>query len=209
MDEISILTFESIYDLVRKEKTSEEIQKLNPDIYLQLIKYLKTKSEIYRNAKASSSSEEEKIKTQLISARKLIKEFYERRERKILQLAINKSRIKAVDESALLDEEKQILHEITNCLDKYRAGILLNLVNARMPFEHKAPEQKPHEPPAASPEPKPEDALLNVKLRFVSPVPKFLGKNLEVYGPFQDGDETELPAEIAEILINRKRAVKI
>ncbi len=41
------------------------------------------------------------------------------------------------------------------------------------------------------------------KIRIKSAVPKFLGVNLEVYGPFNSGDEINLPLKNAEVLINQ------
>jgi len=136
------ITFEALYEYVRNEKTSEEIQKLSPEIYEQLVNYLKIKLQIYKNVK-NNPEEVEKLKTQINSARKLIKELYERREKKILQLAINKSKTKSdiIDASGLLEPEKKIFAEVTAVLDKYRKDILLNLVNAKLPYLNKKKEE--------------------------------------------------------------------
>ena len=216
-DEISSITFESLYDMVRKEKTTPELQKLHPDIYDQIIKYLKTKTESYMNAKDNpnfNSAELDKIKTQIINARKLVKEFYEKRESKLLHLAINKSRVKNVDETALMKEEKLLFDEATKMVDRYRNGILLNLVNAKKPFsEHPITEQEKHiekEEPKQEIEQKPQEKPDDlIKIRINSPIPKFVGTNLEIYGPFEDGDVTILPRELAEVIINRGRAEQI
>ena len=50
-EESSTITFQSIYDMVRKEKTSEEIQQLNKEVFSQLTNYLKMKIQIYKNSK--------------------------------------------------------------------------------------------------------------------------------------------------------------
>jgi DNA replication initiation complex subunit (GINS family) len=216
-EEISSITFESLYDMVRKEKTTSELQKLHPDIYDQIIKYLKTKTETYRNAKDNqnfNSAELDKIKTQIINARKLVKEFYEKRESKLLHLAINKSRVKNVDETALMKEEKLLFDEATKMVDRYRDEILLNLINAKKPFsEHPITEQEKHikkeEPKqetAQKPQESPDD---KIKIRINSSIPKFVGTNLEIYGPFEDGDIAILPRELAEVIINRGRAEQI
>ena len=217
----STITFESLYNLVRKEKTSEEIQELSPEIYEQIITYLKTKIQIYKDSKKRqiNPKEIEKIKTQIVSARKLIKELYERRERKISDLAINKSRIKSekVDDSNILEEEKQIVYELTEIHKKYRDGILLNLVNAKMPFSEKIKEPVKEEKPVtensqetknelpSTDEPKEEKIILK-SICFTKPVPKFLGKNMEIYGPFKPGDIIKIDEDIAKILIDKEHA---
>lgn len=127
-----IITFDALFELVRNEKSKEEIIKVNPNIYEQISNYLKSKLELYKNFK-SNQAEAEKIKTQINNARKVIKEWYERRERKILLLAITKSRFKNVDESNLLSNEILMLNQITEILDKHKENVLLNLINLKLP----------------------------------------------------------------------------
>lgn len=188
------ITFETLYSMVRKEKTENALQELTPESYTQIANYLKTKIEIHKNQ--TNPSEAEKIKIQIISARKLIKELYERRERKIMRLAINKSRTKAeIIDPGLLKPEIAIAEEITKILNNYREKILLKLVNAKIPFLSETTEKTIA-----------ENSLL---IRFTKPVPKFVGENLEVYGPFEEGNTTTLPKAFAELLIKREHAEEI
>ena len=43
-------------------------------------------------------------------------------------------------------------------------------------------------------------------IRFIKPVPKFLGTELEIYGPFEENDIASLPSRIAKVLIKKERA---
>lgn len=191
-EETSTITFESLYNMVRNEKINEAIQELNPKAYNQIVNYLKTKIQIYKDAKAKGESNTEQLKTQIVSARKLIKELYERRERKILQLAINKSRTKVADDSSLLKEEEKLFNEATEILNNYRKDILLNLVNSRLPYGiEEAPVKK-----------EVEDATI----RFIKHVPKFLNTNMEVLGPFNEGDIAKLPKKIAKVIVDKEHA---
>ncbi|MFB1064875.1 hypothetical protein [Natrinema sp. H-ect4] len=47
------------------------------------------------------------------------------------------------------------------------------------------------------------------KVRITSSVPEFRGTDLEVYGPFEEGDEAEVPKDNAEILENRGNAEQV
>lgn len=47
------------------------------------------------------------------------------------------------------------------------------------------------------------------KVRFTSECPEFTGTDLESYGPFEEGDEAELPEDNAEIVVNRGTAEEI
>jgi len=208
----SVITFESLYDLARKEKASDEIQKLDPQIFSQIVRYLNTKIEVHKDAKDKEQAD--KIMEQISSTRRLIKELYERRERKIIQLAINKSRLQAGDDSALLKEEQVILAEVTNVLNKYRNEILLNLVNAKLPYPESAEEKQVFESPKqeesadnTSEEPQEVEEPKELRIKFISAVPKFRGPSMEIFGPYFEGDVVILPKEIADVLITRERAI--
>ena len=211
MGEDSAITFESLYNLVRNEKVNEAIQKLSPDIHSEIISYLNTKISIYKDAKAKNLNPEEaeKIRTQIVSARKLIKEIYERRERKILQLAINKSRIRKVDETTLLTHERMLLDEVTEILDTYRKDILLSLVNAKLPSGSPQQEKKEAAEPEEEDMVQEAEEVILIEVKFTKPVPKFLGKEAEVLGPFNPGDTAKLDKDIANILITKEHAIKI
>lgn len=133
---MDLITYEAIFDMVRKEKATEELLVLNPNIYSQISFYLKTKLQIYNQAKEKNLSETQKIEAQLTSARSLTKELYDRRERKIVQLAINISKTHSdkVDLNGLLENEKKIFEELVVIFDKYRKDVLLEAVNARTPI---------------------------------------------------------------------------
>jgi len=51
-----------------------------------------------------------------------------------------------------------------------------------------------------------ENSVTTKLVRFLHPVPKFVGRELEVYGPFEREDIANLPKEIAEVLIIKGRA---
>ena len=46
-------------------------------------------------------------------------------------------------------------------------------------------------------------------VRFIHAVPKFVGSDLAIYGPFDENDVASLPKDVSEILINKKRAEEV
>jgi len=234
MEEVGLITYEKLYELVRNEKTSGELQKIDPDTYRQIANYLRTKILNYKSNN-HAQSELEKIKDQIKSARSLIKTFYEYRERKITALAINQSRTKdKVDTRNLLIREKLIFNELTDVLSKHRNDILLSLVNAKEPgsaaTDNEAVSQEKKDVPTAEPKNTAQQSSEYVTptvssgeqnkvksdpykemetIRFTKPVPKFLGAEMETYGPFVEGDIARLPKIITKILINKEHAVVI
>ena len=46
-------------------------------------------------------------------------------------------------------------------------------------------------------------------IRFIETVPKFVGSDLQVYGPFEKEDVANLPINVAALLIKNNRAEEI
>ncbi|HLC50177.1 MAG TPA: hypothetical protein VJI97_02010 [Candidatus Nanoarchaeia archaeon] len=186
-----------------KEKDRTDLQKLEPSFFNDTISYIKEKKKILEAKTDSPFANEEIKKTerQLENIYKIIKELYGRREKKIITMAMDRSRTQSnlIDTSVLLKEEKVFFDTLTALLDTYREQILLAVLNERIPFlqgfEYK--KQK-------------EEVKLVVKstklVRFTGHVPKFVGTELEEYGPFEEEDIANLPIEIADVLINKSKA---
>ena len=46
-------------------------------------------------------------------------------------------------------------------------------------------------------------------VEITSEVPEFMGTDLEAYGPFEEGEQAEIPEDNAEILVNRGNAEQL
>ena len=205
-----VITYETLYELLKRERERTDLQKLEPAFFSDTINYIKDKKKILE-AKAEDSvfapEERKKTERQLENIYKIVKELYERREKKILLLAVDKSRTRSnlIDASGLLKEEKVFFDALTNMLDNYREAILFAVLNEKMPFMQSLEEKKPVEVFRSAIELKKPTRLV----RFTSHVPKFVGPELEEYGPFEEEDIANLPAEIADVLINKAKAEEI
>jgi DNA replication initiation complex subunit (GINS family) len=129
-----------LYDILRNEKKREDLQKLENSFFIDVISYLKEKK-TFLDAKDDnkdffSNGEKEKLEYELRSIKRILKEIYEKREKKILDIALNRSRTgsEIIDTSSMLKEEKEFYNRILNTLDSYRRGVLMNLFNAELPF---------------------------------------------------------------------------
>ena len=49
----------------------------------------------------------------------------------------------------------------------------------------------------------------NLTIKFLQETSKFVGKELEIYGPYAPGDISTLPEDIAKVLISRGSAQEI
>ena len=205
-----IITYETLYELLKRERERTDMQKLEPSFFSDTINYIKDKKKILE-AKSEDSvfapEERKKTERQLENIFKIVKELYERREKKIISLAIDKSRTKSnlIDTSGLLKEEKVFFDAMTNLLDNYRDAILFAVLNEKMPFMQSLDEKKPVEMFRSAIELKKPTRLV----RFTAHVPKFVGPELEEYGPFEEEDIANLPVEISDVLINKSKAEEI
>jgi DNA replication initiation complex subunit (GINS family) len=137
------ITLETLYDILINEKKREDLQKLNISFFFDVVNYLKEKKTILEDKKDEddlfAAGEQEKLEYELKSIKKILKEIYEKREKKIIDIALNKSRTKSdiIDTSAMLKEEKDFYGQLIGLLDGYREGILLNLFRGEVPFFQK------------------------------------------------------------------------
>lgn len=220
------ITYEALFDLVVREKSRDDLQALSANFFTELVNYLNEK----RSAlEILGIDEKEKASRQLQNINRLIKELYERREKKIISLALARSRagVDIIDTSTLLSEEKSLFDGTVRQLDFYRENVLNSLLSAKVP---KTIQQTGAETlaaasriitdapisaiggvnqatAAAEEQGKTENATRLV--RFLHAVPRFVGSELEIYGPFDQEDIANLPREIAAVLITKGRAEEI
>ena len=207
MQEI-VITYETLFELLKRERERTDLLKLEPTFFSDTIAYIKDKKKILeaKNDSVFAIEERKKTERQLENIYKILKELYERREKKIISIALDKSRTKSnlIDTTALLKEEKAVFEALAGLLDTYREAILYSVLNERMPFMQ-ALEKKPVEDFKTALELK----KLTKLVRFTNAVPKFVGTELEEYGPFGEEDIANLPSEIAQVLISKGKADEI
>lgn len=246
------ITYETLYELLRREKSKEELQKLDESFFSDVLDYLREKTKIVKEAAGKfdmfSVEERENTQIQLSNVKKILKELYERREKKIIDMALNKSKTNSniIDTTNLLSKEHELYNNAVKLLDDFRKDVLFSLLELKYPGTFHSPEaasvdEKPaqkkepapvenaKEQDAASSEQKKEEssaensaekvsspeagaaaasdpAQSRIKVKFLQKVEQFVGKELEIYGPFEPGTTAELPKEIADILVNKGSA---
>lgn len=196
-----LITYESIYEVLRKEKYESEMQKLSPNFFSEVINYLKEKKSILDSQKSQDSifsKEAEKTEKQLQNVKKLLRELYDRRENKIVQMALFTSRTGIpADTPNLLKEEEEFYKSLATVLGDCRKGILDSLLALK-------------NPQIIAPKDIKTENKENTKLvRFLYPMPKFMGEDLNIYGPFSSEDIANLPPKVAQLLINKKRVKEV
>ena len=194
------ITFEYLYDILRKEKYSKEIQKLDDNFLQNLKKYITEKTKILKSQSEKESiftaTETQKTRKHLENVQKLIKELFERRESKILYLAfvVSKTHGKHQLLSNLTKEEEILLQEIIQKLEMFRNSTTNSILS-----EHENINEKPKDI-------KTDQKTRTKIIKVLEHVPQFIGLDMQVYGPFNQKETAVLPEEIAELLIEKKIA---
>jgi len=224
------ITYETLFDLLRKERSLEELQSLDAAFWSYVVNYVNDRQAFFDR---TNVMEQEKARIQIQNIKRILKEIYERREKKIVGLALNVIRTdnaSFVDKRNMLPSEKELFDEFMLLLTKYKQGVLLQVFQGHTPLiapvEIPAPKaeetadlenvsssyetensKKDIDNSSSSVKEKDEDVpemkVGSMIVRFKSNVPKFLGKNKKVFGPYDEGKIVQLPAKIAQILIKK------
>jgi len=199
-----VITYETIFELLKQEKEKSELQKIDEGFFERSLEYIKGRKQVSISSQ-DPASEAKKAEKQIENIKKMLKELYDRREKKIINLALDSCRITAqMDCSKMLKEEKQLFDSLFAILGRFRKCIIDNVVN------EKPPTPILDEPNKTESQLNPEKTEKEIMLvRFLSAVPKFVGEDLEEYGPFEEEDMANLPREIAKVLVIKNRAEEI
>lgn len=204
------LTYEQLFDALRREKSRDELQKLEDGFYEEVAGFLQQKKRLMEQARQKhdlSSLSVQRAQIEYQNVQKILRDLYERRERKIVTLALHRTRTDAmiVDTDALLAQERVLYDELVRVLKESRTTVLQAAPSHERPAKVQEPEDEiAQESQARTHSDEPEEGLLEV--HFTAAVPKFVGKNLQVFGPFQPGDAARLPPDVADILVRKGRA---
>ncbi len=189
------ITYDTLFELLRREKEKKELQKLDASFFKDVLSYFKDKQEILSKIDSYSEEEADRIKSQIHNAKRLLKGIYDKREQKIIEKAIIKARTGSniITTENMLDEEKVLFNELISLLSRFRKNLLVELLNGReIHVEVKKEEKK-------------EKANRQI-VRFLDYIPKFVGIDGKVYGPYAREEVAVLPSSIVKLLLDNEKA---
>ena len=182
-----MITYSEIYEAARKERYSENLQKLEENFVDDVKNYLKEKREIASKENDSFSDIIVKTKKQLENARTLFKELMIRRRKKILSLLLiaTETGISKQDFDNMFQFEKSLFEDLMKNIEK--SDLKLNDV-----LEGDSKGSSNFQ-----------------KVKFKEEVGEFLDLEGNKIGGFKKDEEVELPKEIAFILLGDGKVEKI
>lgn len=188
------VTYETLFDTLRKEKSSPELQDIEESFYDDVNNYISEKMRTYEE------THDIKTEKQIQNIKKIVKEIFERRQKKLLMQAFSQGRTtNTIKFNTKLSEEQYFINNIIEIIQKH------NILLDKTFQQNNTLVEKPKEVKKTTA----NIASDMIQVKFLTKLPKFLGKDLESYGPYEKEDTAQLPNQLAEILINKGRAKKV
>lgn len=209
------INYETLFEMLRVEKTRGSLSKLPSNFNDGTSSYIKNQkallSEFENSSDLKSLTKKNSLQVSLENVQKIVQDLHDRRTKKIVHMAIDKVRASSniIDTSNMLDIEKKFFDNIVDYISVFRDDILHKMINgeeisdfSRIIVKNDNKNDIKDNPSSTSPDPVDSTKMI----RFIQPIPKFVGENLETYGPFEEDDVANLPSSIARLLIEKRRA---
>lgn len=194
-----MLNFEQLRDAHRKERSSPSIQNLEKDFWKLVAEYFSTKMEKYQELRNNSSRFTDKVlakfEREMRNAANVVIEFYALRERKIILMSWSEvATDEKTDTRPLTPEEKEFFIKMVGVMKSVRENILDKALAGEE--SEKAPEKQKKAP----------DKYV---VKVTEDVQAFMGTDLNLYGPYSEGEKVELPEKYAKLLVDKGKATLI
>ena len=190
-----MITYNDIYEALRKERYSEQLQPLPKKFVQEVAEYIKEKkkvskqSDIEESDKALFSDEEAKIKKQLENATAIFNELMLLRKKKLLGLVFlaSETGISKRDFENMLDFEKELFDNLISSVQDSEKKLASEINNSHSVGD--------------------ENLYKELRLiLFLEDVDELIGMDGEALGPFKKDEIVNLPKHVADILISDRKA---
>ncbi len=171
-----MITYNDIYEALRKEKYSEQLQSLPKNFISEIAEYFNEKKQVSEKKDDLFSEAIVKTKKQFENAVSIFKELILRRKKKILNLAFiaRETGISKRDFENMMDFEKDMFDSIVKSME-IADKKLNSMLNGKKETS-------------------------KILVTFKEDVEEFLDSNGGAVGPFEKGELANLPEEIVKIL---------
>ncbi len=178
-----MLTYNDLYEALRKERYSDDLQLLPKTFIHDVAEYFSDKKKFSDKETNIFSDLVLKDKKKLENAMAIYKELLLRRRKKVLNLAFvaSETGISKKDFENLLDFEKELFEDIVKSLEKADKNLGEAMVEQKVESKYKL-------------------------VKFIDKVDEFLDMEGEGVGPFEKGEVANLDKEIVQILVQDRKA---
>ncbi len=182
-----MLTYNDLYELVRKEKYAEQLQPLPKNLLQEFSLYIAEKNKSNTNETDLFTEAIAKSKKQFENALSLFKELLVRRKKKLLNLLFvaTETGLMKRDYENMLAHERNTFEKLVKSLEEYDREVAAIVNNKH--------------------EKKPENKLVLLK----QAVDQFIDPEGVPIGPFKAGELVNIKTEIANVLITANKATAL
>jgi len=178
-----MITYNELYEVLRKERYSEQLQPLPKNFLKDVADYFEEKKDTGEKERSMFSEAVIKNKKQYENAISIFRELMLKRKRKLLNLSFiaAETGISKRDFENMLPFEKELFEGIMESFEQSEKGMeKLMQSGEKKEVKHKL-------------------------VMFLQNADEFVGLNGESYGPYKEGNLANLPKEIVDILISDKK----
>ncbi len=188
-----MITYNDIYESLRKERYSEQLQPLPKKFIQEVAEYIKEKKKVSKQSnleesdKVLFSDEEAKVKKQLENATAIFNELILLRKKKLLGLVFlaSETGISKRDFENMMEFEKELFDKLITDVQEVEKKLAIEINNSNG-LENIDKELK--------------------LILFLEDVDELIGMEGEALGPFKKDEIVNLPKQVADILIGDKKA---
>jgi DNA replication factor GINS len=173
------LSYDELRKIQARERASPVLQSIAESFYASVVKLIEKKNESLKSNFSLTEAREYE------SILKVVEDIHERRKQKIVLRAMKTGL--GQEEIALSGKEAELFEKISKAVAEDREEFN-RMVGGR---ESKAGEERIK------------------RIKILKNLPKFVGTDLKIYGPFKEGEMIELPEKEAQLLVNRGIAEQI
>lgn len=183
MAKLKMVTYNDIYECLRKERYSEQLQPLPKKFVGQTAEYIQEKKKLANQPGDLFSDEIVKTKKQLENAVSIFKELMLIRKKKLLSLVFvaSETGINKRDFENMLPFEKELFDNVMISIEQAEKVVSKEFSNGNGVIT--------------------EERELKLIL-FLEDMEKFIGLDGKDFGPYKKGDIVNIPKNIASILID-------
>ncbi|MBS3072392.1 DNA replication complex GINS family protein [Candidatus Pacearchaeota archaeon] len=182
-----MITYNDIYECLRKERYSEQLQPLTKKFVNQVAEYIQEKKKLAGQGGDLFSDEILKTKKQLENAISIFKELMLVRKKKLLSLVFvaSETGISKRDFENMLPFEKELFDNVMISIEQAEKVVSKEFANGNGVIS--------------------EERELKLIL-FLEDMEKFVGLDGRDFGPYKKGDVVNISKKIADILIDSSKA---
>ena len=177
--------YNELYEIWKKEKETEEIQRLPKSFYAKIASYIKRMKEENRMLD-KRTTKAKLLDSEFRNVKIMVGELFGLRYRKIGENVFARE---TVARDALTEEEEQLYREVLPLAEAWHV-FSKDILRGCLSRLDKGAKQT------------------MIVLRFVQEIPALIGSDMKTYGPFGPEDVATLPPENARILIKQGVAIE-